>query len=61
MKTAPKYKVNDQLTDSGGWTGKVVKVIDGEDDWLYELKAPGGAGSWIIRESQLPPQTNRPR
>lgn len=56
METSPKFKIGDQLTDSGGWAGKVVKVVDGGDDWLYELKAPGGAGTWIIRESQLPLQ-----
>jgi hypothetical protein len=56
METPPKFKMGDQLTDCGGWSGTVVQVIDGDDDWLYELKAPGGAGSWIIRESQLPSQ-----
>lgn len=54
MVTVPKHQIGDLVTDAGGWTGTVVQVIDGGDDWLYELKAPGGAGSWIIRESQLP-------
>jgi len=56
MNAPPKYKKGDRITDRGGWTGNVVEIIECDHDWLYELKRADGPGSWIIKESQLPPQ-----
>ena len=56
MDTQPKLRIGDRFTDRGGWTGDVIRIIDGGDDWLYEMKSPDSEGTWIIRDSQVPPK-----